>query len=218
MSEKYSILVFISGRGSNLKNLLDRGQGFRVKAVITDNPEAPGLVYAQEAGIPSYCIQRRNYLSKAEFQAALRLKSLEIQAHAIALAGFMVILGREFISAMDVPIINIHPSLLPAFPGLETHERAIAAKETRHGCTVHLVDAGVDTGQVLAQAEVSVANNETPATLASKVLAQEHRLYPWVLENLASGDISVRSDGVLFSTRARSAAIAEGFLLPGAGQ
>lgn len=221
MTGEISAIAFISGRGSNFQNLVNHARSFNVTAVICDNRDAPGLSFAHTRDIPAYVFDKRDFLSKKEARAAMLMKARELNPSLIVLAGFMQILTAEFIDAFQGKIVNIHPSLLPKFPGLDTHRRALEAGERQHGCTVHFVDAGVDTGPVIAQAKCECTPDETPETLAERVLSLEHKLYPWVVNHLAAGEISLhQSPGgssqplISYSEKVKKDALEHGFLIP----
>ena len=181
-----NIVILISGSGSNMAAIVRRAQqdnwearsGARVSAVISNKADAKGLVFAQEQGIATAVLDHKAYPSREAFDAALMQ---EIDRHApalVVLAGFMRILTPGFVQHYAGRLLNIHPSLLPAFPGLHTHERAIAAGCKFAGATVHEVTAELDHGPILAQAVVPVLPDDTPEVLAARVLTQEHRIYP----------------------------------------
>ena len=190
--------ILISGRGSNMAALLDAAADpaypAEIALVLSNRADAEGLTRAAAAGIPTAVVESRGFRGdRPGFETAMEAV---LAAHGIgllALAGFMRVLTAEFVGRWEGRLVNIHPSLLPAFPGLDTHERAIAAGVRLHGCTVHLVSAGVDEGPILAQAAVPVLPGDTPAVLAARVLAEEHRIYPAALGWLAAGQ--VRLDG-----------------------
>lgn len=179
--------ILISGRGSNMKALIEASQApdspYDVVLVASNNPEAAGIAEAATAGIATFAHSHRG-LPRENFDAllddALRAAGVEW----VALAGYMRLLSPGFIDGWRGRIVNIHPSLLPAYKGLDTHARALAAGETRHGCTVHIVTPELDDGPSVAQAEVPVLDGDTPATLAARVLIEEHRLYPEALAAL----------------------------------
>ena len=181
-----NIVILISGSGSNMAAIVRRAQserwserlGVRVAAVISNKADAKGLVFAQENGIATAVLDHKAYPSREAFDAALMQ---EIDRHApalVVLAGFMRILTPGFVAHYAGRLLNIHPSLLPAFPGLHTHERAIEAGCKFAGATVHEVTAELDHGPILAQAVVPVLPDDTPDVLAARVLTQEHRIYP----------------------------------------
>ena len=199
MAEK-SIVILISGRGSNMEALLDARLPARVAAVISNNPQAKGLATAQKRGIPTAVVDHRPFPDRAQFDAAL---TAEIDRHhpdLVALAGFMRILTGPFIEHYRGRLINIHPSLLPEFPGLDTHRRALAAGAKKHGCTVHFVTPVVDGGPIIAQAAVAVEPGDTEERLAARVLAEEHRVYPRVVREFLEGRIRLAADGTVAVT------------------
>ena len=189
---KKRIAVLLSGRGSNFEALLkacaDEDYPAEIVAVASDKPEAFGLKTAADAGIATACFKRADYASKAEHEAALLNFLASIEPDYVCLAGYMRLLSAHFVGSFENRILNIHPSLLPKFPGLDTHQRAIYAGESEHGCTVHLVDAGMDTGPILAQAKVPVLPNDTADDLAARILVEEHKLYAATLKNLIEAE------------------------------
>jgi phosphoribosylglycinamide formyltransferase-1 len=184
MGERIPVAVLISGRGSNLKALIDAEQdAYRIMLVISNVEDAGGLDHARAAGIATFAKSHKG-LTRAAFDAQV---DEQLRAHgieAVALAGYMRILSAEFVERWAGRMINIHPSLLPLYKGLDTHARAIAAGDGKAGCSVHFVTAGLDDGPVLAQAEVPILPGDTPDTLAARVLVEEHRLYPRALAAL----------------------------------
>jgi phosphoribosylglycinamide formyltransferase 1 len=186
--------VMISGRGSNLRSLLAAAQASDYPAeivlVLSNNPDAPGLDIARAAGIAAQAVDHRPYRrDRAAHEAALDARLRAAGVELVALAGYMRVLTPGFVQAWSGRMINIHPSLLPHFPGLDTHARVLEAGHARHGCTVHWVSEGVDEGEPIGQAEAPVLPGDTPETLAARVLELEHRLYP---ECLALAALSVR--------------------------
>lgn len=183
------IAILISGRGSNMAALLDAEQdAYEVALVISNRPDAAGLDRARAAGVEALAIDHKHYgkdreAFERELDAALRAREIEI----VALAGFMRVLTPYFVRAWAGRLVNIHPSLLPKYPGTDTHARALAAGDAEHGCTVHLVVEEVDAGEILGQARLAVLPGDTPETLAARVLELEHALYPRCLEELARG-------------------------------
>ena len=207
MLDKLKIVVLISGRGSNLSNLINNQEHYKIVAVISNNPEAKGLQYANDASIPTYSFKRADYESLKKFKSAIREKVISIKPDFVVLAGFMQIIEKEFIAAFPARIINIHPSLLPKFPGLDTHKQALDNKATEHGCTVHLVDEGVDTGKIIAHARLEINQNETEESLAKRVLDLEHQIFPWVLNQIGLKNINIVSNlKVTFNDKARLSA------------
>ena len=181
--------ILISGRGSNMEALIEaaRAPGYpgEIALVASNNPDAAGLAVARSAGVATAAIDHRPFGKDREaheraVDAALRAAGVEI----VALAGYMRVLTPFLVEAWAGRMINIHPSLLPAFPGLHTHARALAGGVRFHGCTVHLVTAGVDEGPILGQAEVEILPGETEESLAARVLLKEHQLYPRCLAEL----------------------------------
>lgn len=192
--------ILISGRGSNMKALvaasLKPNAGFDIPIVISNRPEAEGLHFAGASGIKTIVIDHQAYADREAFDAELDETLRETEVDLVCLAGFMRILTTEFVERWRDRLINIHPSLLPAFKGLKTHERALAAGVLVHGCTVHLVRPNLDTGPILVQGVVSVSQDDTADTLASRVLAIEHQCYPLALDLIASNDVSIEGDKV----------------------
>ncbi|MBL8397379.1 MAG: phosphoribosylglycinamide formyltransferase [Candidatus Accumulibacter sp.] len=184
-------VVLISGRGSNLAALLaaaDAGElGARIVGVIANRPGAAGLQTAAARGIATDVVDHRRFAERALFDAALA-EAIDVFApRLVILAGFMRILGEAFVEHYQGRLLNIHPSLLPAFPGLDTHRRALDAGVRLHGCTVHFVTPTLDHGPVIIQAAVPVLDDDDEATLAARVLAQEHRIYPLAVRWFAEG-------------------------------
>ena len=188
------IAVFLSGRGSNFKALADAAADpaypARIVLCLSDKADAKGLDLARSLGIPAVSVARREYDSRDAFDAAMEAHVLEAGAQLICLAGFMRILGRSFVERWQGRMINIHPSLLPAYRGLDTHARALADGVAEHGVTVHLVTPELDDGPALAQARVPVLADDTPDTLAARVLAEEHTLYPATLAAYLRGNLA----------------------------
>ena len=173
-------VILISGRGSNMLSLLDAGLPGACAAVISNRPEAAGLGLAAARGIPAAVVDHRGFAAREDFDAAL---ADEIERHApdlVLLAGFMRILTEGFVRRFEGRLLNIHPSLLPAFPGIKTHAQALAAGVRLHGCSIHFVTPALDGGPLIAQAAVPVQAGDDEATLGRRVLAEEHLLYPRV--------------------------------------
>lgn len=186
-----SYVILISGRGSNMQALIDAKLPGRCAAVISNRPDAPGLVWAQARGVPTAVVDHKDYPSRDAFDAAL---TAEIERHApdlVLLAGFMRILGQDFVKHFDGRLLNIHPSLLPSFPGLRTHAAALAADVKIHGCTVHFVTPALDCGPIVIQAAVPVLPGDTESDLAARVLVQEHIVYPQAARWFLEGRIAV---------------------------
>jgi phosphoribosylglycinamide formyltransferase-1 len=195
------IVVLISGRGTNLKTILDEMRGGRlpveVRAVISNNPDAAGLGIARAAGVATEIIDHRAFRERAEFDAALMRAIDRHQPKLVVLAGFMRILGADFIRHYAGRLLNIHPSLLPAFRGLDTHARALAAGVREHGASVHFVTNDLDGGPVVVQAALPVRAGDTAEALAARVLEQEHRIYPLAIRWFVEGRLSIRNGQVL---------------------
>lgn len=186
-----SVVILISGRGSNMEAILNAKLPLTVKAVISNKAGAAGLQIARNAGIATRVVDHLAYCSREAFDNALLETITEFSPDLVVLAGFMRVLTAQFIDQLNGRIINIHPSLLPSFPGLHTHQRAIAAGVKIHGATVHVVTAQLDHGPILAQAAVPVLASDDPDTLATRVLSQEHILYPDVLRRFATGELAI---------------------------
>lgn len=161
----------------------------RACLVVSNVPEAKGLVRAEDLGIPTACVDHRSFKGdRAGFEAALQDALVDHAPDILCLAGFMRILGSEFVGAWEGRMLNIHPSLLPKYKGLNTHARAIEAGDAEAGCTVHEVTPELDDGPILGQARVAIAPNDTPDSLAARILPLEHKLYPAVLRRFAQGN------------------------------
>lgn len=190
--------VLVSGRGSNLQALLDAcaRSDFpaEVSLVISNVPGAYALTRAQAAGVPTLVIDHKEFADRAGFEAALDAALRQAGIDLLCLAGFMRLLGGGFVEGWRDRVINIHPSLLPAFRGLHTHERAIAAGVRLHGCTVHFVRPELDDGPIIAQGVVPVLSGDDADGLAARVLAVEHRIYPLAVELIAAGRAVVEGD------------------------
>jgi phosphoribosylglycinamide formyltransferase-1 len=193
------IVVLISGRGSNLGSIMDACATGRlpveIRAVICNRPDAPGLQRPASAGIRTVVIDHTRYTGRAAFDRALQASIDSFRPGLLVLAGFMRILTPEFVAHYRGRILNIHPSLLPEFPGLNTHQRALAAGSKQAGATIHFVTGAVDGGPAVLQARVPVLENDSAATLAERVLEQEHRLYPLAIRWFAEGRLSLDEDG-----------------------
>jgi phosphoribosylglycinamide formyltransferase-1 len=189
-----SLAVLISGRGSNLQAIVEAG--LPVCAVISNRAEAAGLEYARKRGIATAVVPHVDFATREAFDDALAREIDRYAPRAVANAGFMRILTPGFVARHAGRIVNIHPSLLPAFPGLHTHARALAAGVKLHGCTVHFVTAELDSGPIIAQAVVPVVDGDTEATLARRVLRQEHVVYPRALTWLLAGKLVIAGRSV----------------------
>jgi phosphoribosylglycinamide formyltransferase 1 len=185
--EKARVGILISGRGSNMRALVEASLKpdcpYEVVLVASNKPEAAGLDYARAKGIQTFAHSHKG-LGRAAFDELIDRELRAAGVEWVALAGYMRLLSPEFVERWTGRLVNIHPSLLPAYKGLDTHARALAAGETRHGCTVHIVTPELDDGPIVAQAEVPVLPGDTVETLAARVLEAEHRLYPQALADL----------------------------------
>ena len=195
------IVVLISGTGSNLRAIADRAADgtlhVDIRAVISDKPEAKGLAWAAAQGIPTAALSPRDYPDRAAFDRALADKVASYAPGLVVLAGFMRILGDAFVERFAGRLVNIHPSLLPKYRGLHTHRRALEAGDREHGASVHFVTGELDGGPVVLQARVPVRDGDDEATLAARVLAQEHLIYPECIGWFAAGRLRLR-DGCVF--------------------
>jgi phosphoribosylglycinamide formyltransferase-1 len=213
---KLKIVVLISGRGTNLNSLIVNQKSYEILAVISNKSKAPGLQYAKNANIPQYIFAKRDYDSIAEQQSAMIARLKLINPDYICLAGFLQILIPEFVSAFMGKIINIHPSLLPkleGYYGLQTHQAALDFSFKEHGCSVGFVDHGVDTGPIIAQVSLDVDKSNTAEILAQRVLDLELKLYPWVMNFIATGDIWLAGQQVNYSEHAKSAAKINNYII-----
>lgn len=190
-----TIVILISGRGSNLEALLRAELPCRVGAVISNRPDARGLEIARSRGIGTVVVDHRDFRSREAFDHALRDQIDPHSPDLVVLAGFMRVLGQEFVAAYQGRMMNIHPSLLPAFPGLSTHRRALEAGVRVHGCTVHFVTPNLDNGPVVIQAAVPVLEDDDEERLAARVLAQEHVIYPQAVRWFVEGRARLESGG-----------------------
>ena len=194
-----SVVVLISGRGSNMQALLEAG--LPVAAVLSNVPGAAGLAIAAKRGVPTAVVPHKDYASREAFDEALAKTIDGFAPKLVALAGFMRVLTPGFVQRYYRRMLNVHPSLLPAFPGLNTHERALADGVKLHGCSVHFVTADLDHGPIVAQAAIPVRPQDTAASLAQRVLKQEHMVYPravrWFLDGklvIENGAVSVKGN------------------------
>jgi phosphoribosylglycinamide formyltransferase-1 len=194
MTRRIRTAVLISGGGSNLQALIDACATpdfpAEICLVISNKAEAYGLTRAENAGIPILVIPHQHYPDRTSFEQAIHAALEDVGTEIVCLAGFMRILGAEFVEKWTGRMLNIHPSLLPAYKGLHTHQRAIEAGEKIAGCTVHHVIPDLDAGEIILQAEVPVLEDDTAKTLAARVLVEEHRIYPAALKMLAESLLS----------------------------
>jgi phosphoribosylglycinamide formyltransferase 1 len=201
-SKRLPLVVLISGRGSNLQAIIDQSQSghlpVEIRAVLSNRPHAQGLTRAQRAGIATEVLDHRNFPTRESFDQAL-IKLIDSYApQLVILAGFMRILTVGFVRHYQGRLLNIHPSLLPDFPGLDTHRRVLQAGRKEHGATVHFVTHQVDGGPIILQARVPVYTDDTPDTLAARVLEQEHRLYPEAIRAYAEGRVGLKGGHVVW--------------------
>jgi phosphoribosylglycinamide formyltransferase-1 len=206
------IVILISGRGSNMEALLRAARAgalpeAEIAAVLSNDPYAAGLATAAALGIPTHVVDHRAYAGRAEFDAAL-LAAIESRTpDLVLLAGFMRILTADFVRHFAGRLLNIHPSLLPAFPGLHTHRRALEEGVRIHGCTVHFVTSALDCGPIVIQAAVPVLDDDDEARLAARVLAEEHRIYPLAVRWFAQGRLTLENGRVRVAGSAKTAAM-----------
>lgn len=186
-----NIVVLISGSGSNLQALIDQqdNYGYRISCVLSNQADAYGLVRAENASIATCVVDHRQYEQREAFEQAMIAEIDQHQPDLVVLAGFMRILTPVFVSHYQGKLLNIHPSLLPKFKGINTHEQALAAGETEHGASVHWVIPELDSGQIIAQASVAVMADDDANALAARVLTVEHQLYPAVVAAIVQGKV-----------------------------
>ena len=219
MGAPLKVAVLISGRGSNLQALIDafgpqvQDSPVRIVLVLSNKADALGLERAAKAGIRTEIVDHRAFTSRDDFDVAMDREIRAAGAEFVVLAGFMRLLTPRFVTAWKDRLINIHPALLPAFPGLDTHKRALLAGVRFHGATVHFVRQETDTGPIIAQAVVPVLQDDDEAALAARVLKIEHKLYPLALRLIAEGKVEVEEERVRITT----ASFADGALLNPAG-
>ena len=204
-ADRLPIVVLISGSGSNLRAIAEGARSgtlpVEIRAVISDRVGAPGLAWAADAGLPAIVIPPRNFADRAAFDRALADRIDGYAPRLVVLAGFMRILGREFVERFAGRMLNIHPSLLPRHRGLHTHQRALEAGDAVHGASVHFVTPELDGGPVVLQARVPVRPDDDEATLAARVLAQEHRIYPQCIGWYAAGRLQFRDGAAVLDGR-----------------
>lgn len=195
-----NIVILISGRGSNMEAVVRAAQAeqwpARIAAIISNRADAPGLAFAAEHGIETAIVANKDYASRADFDAALQTVIDGFQPDLVVLAGFMRILTEQFVAHYAGRMLNIHPSLLPLFPGLATHAQALAAGVKEHGATVHFVTAELDHGPMVVQAAVPVLPDDTVETLSARVLQQEHVIYPRAIRWFVEGRLTIAQGAV----------------------
>ncbi|TYP00086.1 formyltetrahydrofolate-dependent phosphoribosylglycinamide formyltransferase [Geothermobacter ehrlichii] len=201
MSGKLRLGILASGGGTNLQAIIDRcadgSLPAEIAVVISNNPDAGALERARKAGIPARCIDHRPFTSREDYDRALVAALRESGVELVVLAGFMRLLTEVLLDAFPGRIMNIHPALLPAFPGLHAQKKALEYGVRFAGCTVHFVDNGVDTGPIILQAVVPVLQDDTEETLSRRILQQEHRIYPRAIELFAQGRLRIEGRRVL---------------------
>jgi phosphoribosylglycinamide formyltransferase-1 len=212
MNHTKRIVILISGRGSNMEALIRAAQegrlpGGKIVAVLSNRPDAVGLKIAANAGIATQALDHKNYADRASFDAALAATLDAYAPDLIVLAGFMRILTESFTRHFEGKLLNIHPSLLPAFPGLHTHQRALDEGVRLHGCTVHFVTPALDHGPIILQAAVPVLDDDDEDRLAARVLAQEHEIYPRAVRWFLEGRLSLSSQRVRVQGAQQTAAL-----------
>ena len=200
-----SIVVLISGRGSNLHSILKACPQCRVTAVVSNRADAAGLEIAKAHHIPAVVVSHRDYPDRIAFDTALMKILDDYRPDLVVLAGFMRILTPEFVAHYYGRLVNIHPSLLPMYTGLDSHARALADGVKIHGCTVHYVTDDLDHGPIIIQAAVPVLGTDTPDTLAARVLHEEHRIYPQAIRWICRGQVSLEDDGKVHFKRLEQA-------------
>ena len=188
-------IILISGRGSNLQAILENIDKKSIIAVMTDNPNAKGLLIAKKYGIETCVVAKTS--DNQKFKDDLYKKILFYSPDVLILAGFMSILSQKIVNNFYPNILNIHPSLLPKFSGLNTHSRVLEANEINHGCTVHIVDNGIDTGPIITQRSLLIGKSDTPESLEKRVLALEHTIYPKVIKWFLKNDPIIKNNVVI---------------------
>jgi phosphoribosylglycinamide formyltransferase-1 len=199
----FQIAVLISGSGSNLQALIDRQSdyGYRIAFVLSNQPDAYGLIRAQQAGIATRIVNHRDFADRESFEQSMILAIDDYRIDLVVLAGFMRILTPTFIHHYEGKLLNIHPSLLPKFKGLHTHQRVLEAGEKIHGATVHFVTAELDGGPLIAQAQVSINDTDNAESLAQRVLMVEHQLYPAVVGAIAQGIVKQSDQAIMIGNQ-----------------
>lgn len=200
MDRKKTVAILISGRGSNMQAIINDSQTdncpYQVCLVLSNRPDAEGLKFAQASGIATAVVAHQDYPEREQFDRAMQAIIEAHQADLVVLAGFMRILSAEFVQTFNGRMLNIHPSLLPKFKGLHTHQRALQDGETEHGATVHFVSPELDSGAIILQAKVPVLPTDDVDSLSNRVLAQEHIIYPKALRWLAQQRVTLRDNQV----------------------
>jgi phosphoribosylglycinamide formyltransferase-1 len=210
MAASLKVAVLISGRGSNLQALIDAfgpkvaDSPVKIALVLSNRPDAPGLERAAEAGLKTEIVDHKAFQSREDFDVAMDREIRAAGADFVVMAGFMRLLTPQFVTAWKDKLVNIHPALLPAFPGLHTHRRALEAGVRFHGATVHFVRHETDSGPIIAQSLVAVRPDDTEESLGARVLETEHRLYPLALRLIAEGNVRVEGERAIVRDHTRS--------------
>ena len=195
-----NIVILISGRGSNMQAIVNAGiPDVRIAAVLSNSATAAGLAWAAERGIPTDSLNHKDFASRGAFDQAMMEKIDAYQPDLVVLAGFMRILTPEFCTRYEGRLMNIHPSILPSFTGLHTHERALAAGCRVAGCTIHFVTSELDCGPIISQGVVPIFDNDTADDIAARVLKVEHRLFPQAVADFAAGRLKIEGNRVINS-------------------
>lgn len=201
---KLPIVILISGQGTNLQAIIDavkKGLPVEVRAVISNRENVYGLTRAKEAGIATHVIPHQNYPSRNEFEQALKSQIDYYKPKIVALAGFMRKLGRNFVRHYYGRMINVHPSLLPKYPGLETHKKVLEAQDKEHGVSIHFVTEALDAGPIICQARLQVAPQDTEESLSQRVRKLEHTIYPQVLQWLSEEILTLKNQKIYLNGR-----------------
>ncbi|WP_308024978.1 phosphoribosylglycinamide formyltransferase [Neisseria oralis] len=195
-----NIVILISGRGSNMQAIVNAGiPDVRIAAVLSNSATAAGLAWAADRGIPTDSLNHKDFASRGAFDQAMMEKIDAYQPDLVVLAGFMRILTPEFCTRYEGRLMNIHPSILPSFTGLHTHERALAAGCRVAGCTIHFVTSELDCGPIISQGVVPIFDNDTADDIAARVLKVEHRLFPQAVADFAAGRLKIEGNRVINS-------------------
>jgi phosphoribosylglycinamide formyltransferase-1 len=194
-NQKLKLGVLASGGGTNLQTIIDQCRDQRIDAeivlVLCNNPDAGALQRAEKAGLPNICINHRDFADRQSFDQTVVKTLQEAGVELVVLAGFMRIISDVFVAAFPHRIVNIHPALLPAFPGLHVQKKALEYGARFAGCTVHFVDTGVDTGPIIIQAVVPILDDDSEETLSARILEQEHKIYPKAIQLIAEGRVKI---------------------------
>lgn len=205
-NRKLKLGILASGGGTNLQSIIDQCQRQQITAeivlIISNNPDAGALERATNAGLPHVCIDHRGFADRQDFDRALVAALQQAGVELVVLAGFMRIISEVFLDAFPQRVINIHPSLLPAFPGLHVHKKALQYGARFSGCTVHFVNSGVDTGPIIVQAVVPILDDDTEESLAARILQQEHQIYPRAIQLIAEDRVQINGRRVQTATSA----------------